>query len=80
VDLEDLANGLGLLGAGLAGASTEDELGVELPRGGDLPGLGDLGVGEGVVMLEVGAEAFGFEGGPDGELLERIRVSDSIVL
>lgn len=71
VDLEDLGDGLGLLGAGLAGATAEDELGIELPGGGDLPGLGDLGVDEGVVVLEVGTETLGLESGPDGELLLR---------
>ena len=71
VDLEDLTDGLGLLGAGLASAAAKDELGVELPGGGDLPGLGDLGVDQGVIVLEVGTETLGLESGPDGELLKR---------
>ena len=54
----------GLL-AGLAGRGTEDELGVEFPRSGDVPLLLDALVDQGAVVLEVGAETFGLEGGPD---------------
>lgn len=57
----------GLL-AWLAGLAAKDELSGELPRRRDGPLLLDLLVDEGVVVLEVGAQAFGFEGGPDCEL------------
>lgn len=67
-DLDLLLNGLELLGAGLAGAAADDELRAELPAGGDVPGLGDLGVDQGVVVLEVGAEALDLERAPDGVL------------
>lgn len=55
---------LGLLASGALGLA-EDELGLEGPGLGDLPLLADLLVDEGVVVLEVGAEAFLFEGSPD---------------
>ena len=49
--------------------TTEDELRLERPLQGDVPDLAGLLVGQGVVVLQVGAEAFGFEGGPGGELV-----------
>ena len=67
-DLVALLKSKVLLGASLASTATEDQLGVELPVGGDLPGLGNLVVNEGVVVLEVGAQALGLKGGPDGVL------------
>lgn len=67
-DLEGLREGQVVLGASLAGTAAEDELGRQLPVGGDFPLGGDALVDEGVVMLEVGAEALGLEGGPGGEL------------
>ena len=48
--------------------TTEDELRLERLQG-DVPDLAGLLVGQGVVVLQVGAEAFGFEGGPGGELV-----------
>lgn len=57
-----------VLGAGLAGAAAEDELGGQLPVGGDVPLGGDALVDEGVVVLQVGAEALSLEGGPGGVL------------
>ncbi|KUI71595.1 hypothetical protein VM1G_11752 [Cytospora mali] len=62
-----LDGGEGLL-ASLAGLAAEDELGAELPALGDVPLGDDLGVDQGVVVLEVGTETLGLEGGPDGEL------------
>lgn len=67
-DLEGLLERQVVLGAGLAGAAAEDELGGQLPVGGDLPLGGDALVDEGVVVLQVGAEALGLEGGPGGVL------------
>ena len=68
VGLEQLLNRLESLVTGLAGPATKDELGAELPVGGDLPLLGDLGINDGVVVLEVGTETLGLESNPDGEL------------
>jgi hypothetical protein len=48
-----------------ASGGTKDELGVELPVGGDVPGVLDLLVDQRAVVLQVGAEAFRGEGGPD---------------
>lgn len=42
----------------------EDELGLQAPVGGDVPGGSDLLVNQGVVMLQVGAEAFLFQSSP----------------
>lgn len=67
-DLVALLDGLEFLGTGLAAAATEDELGVELPVLGDAPLASDLGVDEGVVVLEVGANTLGVKGGPDDVL------------
>ena len=61
-----------LLGQLLPGAllkTTEDELRLQRPLQGDVPGLAGLLVGQRAVVLQVGAEAFGFEGGPGGELV-----------
>lgn len=71
-DLDTLLNRLVLLGVRVGGAAAKDELGVELPAGGDLPGVGDLLVDEGAVVLEVGAEALGLEGGPEEVLLDAV--------
>ena len=49
--------------------TTEDELRLQRPLQGDVPGLAGLLVGQRAVVLQVGAEAFGFEGGPGGELV-----------
>ena len=49
--------------------TTEDELRLERPLQGDVPNFAGLLVGQGVVVLQVGAEAFGFEGSPGGELV-----------
>lgn len=54
-DLDALLQGLELLGAGLASFATKDKLGIELPVGGQTPGLGNLLVDERVVVLQVGA-------------------------
>lgn len=68
-DLDAILEGSELLGASLAGLATEDELGVELPAGGELPGLGDLLVDQGAVVLEVGTKTLSLEGRPEDELL-----------
>lgn len=49
--------------------TTKDELRLERPLQGNVPDLAGLLIGKGVVVLQVGAEAFGFEGGPGGELV-----------
>jgi hypothetical protein len=54
----------GLL-TGLRVGSTEDQLGIQLPRSGDVPGLGDLLIDEGAVVLKVGTEALRLKGSPD---------------
>jgi hypothetical protein len=64
-DLDTFLNRFLRLLAGSSLGATEDELGNQMPFGGDVPVLGDGGVDEGVVVLEVCAEAEGFEAGPD---------------
>jgi hypothetical protein len=64
-DLDTLLNRLLRLLAGRSLGATEDELGNQTPFGGDVPLLGDGGIDEGVVVLQVCAEAEGFEAGPD---------------
>jgi hypothetical protein len=64
-DLDTLLNGLLRLLTGRSLGATEDELGNQAPFSGDVPLLGDGGVDEGVVVLQVCAEAEGFEAGPD---------------
>ena len=49
--------------------TTKDELRLERPLQGDVPDLAGLLVGQRAVVLQVGTEAFGFEGGPGGELV-----------
>lgn len=64
-----------VLGAGVGvGAAAEDELGAQLPLLGDVPLVLDLAVDDGVVVLQVGAEALGLEAGPQGELVHGGRV------
>lgn len=55
-----------------AGATAKDELSAEFPVEGDFPVLCGLGVDDGVVVLEVCAEAFCFEGDPEGELVHGV--------
>lgn len=64
-------DGLERLLASLARLSAKHQLGPELPRGRDLPLGLHLGVDNGIVVLEVGAEAFGLEGHPERELVHR---------
>jgi hypothetical protein len=49
--------------------ATEDKLRLERPFQRNVPDLAGLLVRERVVVLEVGAEAFGFESGPGGVLV-----------
>ena len=67
-----------ILGTGLAGAAADDELGVELPAGGDVPLGGDALVDEGVVVLERRAKALGLESGPDDVLEDALFATDRI--
>ena len=48
---------------------TKHKLRLQLPVGRDIPDLRGLLVRQRVVVLEVGAEAFGFESRPGGELV-----------
>lgn len=64
-DLETVLNGSESLLTGLRGRSTEDKLSVQLPRGRDVPGLGDLLIDQGAVVLEVSTEALGLKSNPD---------------
>jgi hypothetical protein len=54
--------------------SAEDELRLQLPVGRDVPDLSGLLIGQRVVVLEVSAQAFGFECCPGGELVHGARV------
>lgn len=75
VDPKPLAKSLlELLLARLASTSTKDQLGPELVLKRDLPVLSGLLVDDGVVMLEVGAEAFSLEGNPEGVLVHGVGV------
>jgi hypothetical protein len=49
--------------------AAEDELRLERPLQGDVPDLAGLLVRQRVVVLEVGAEALGFESSPGGVLV-----------
>ena len=49
--------------------TAEDELRLERPLERDVPGLAGLLVGQRAVVLQVGAEAFGFESCPGCELV-----------
>jgi hypothetical protein len=64
-DLDTLLNRLLRLLASSSLGATEDELRNQAPFSGDVPLLGDGGVDEGVVVLQVCAEAECFEAGPD---------------
>ena len=44
---------------------TKDELSLEIPLARNVEGLGQAGVDQGVVVLEVGAEAEGLKTSPD---------------
>lgn len=45
--------------------NTEDKLGIKLPGSRNAPGLGNLGINQRSVVLEVGTEALGLESKPD---------------
>lgn len=64
-NLEAVLNGSELLLAGLGGRSTEDQLGIQLPGGRDVPGLGDLLIDQRAVVLEVSTETLRLKGDPD---------------
>jgi hypothetical protein len=75
VDKQPLAlDLLELLLARLAGTATEDQLAAELPLKGDVPVISSLLVNEGVVVLQVGAEALSLESRPQGELVHGVGV------
>jgi hypothetical protein len=58
--------------AGAGGGRAEDQLGIEFPVLGHVPLLGDLGVDERVVVLQVAAQALGLERRPHGELVHGV--------
>ena len=70
MDKDPLLEGLELLGARLACAATNDQLSAELPLKRHLPVLLDLLVDNRVVVLQVGTEALGLEGDPEGVLVD----------
>lgn len=75
VNEEPLAKGLlELLLARLATAATEDQLGPELPLEGNAPVLSSLLVNDGVVVLQVSAEALSLERNPQRVLVHSVGV------
>lgn len=64
-DLDALLNRLESLFGCRRLNGAKDKLGLELPLGGDIKGLGQTGVDQRVVVLKVGTEAKGFQTGPD---------------
>lgn len=64
-DLEAVFKRLKGLLAGLRCRETEDQLSIQLPRGGQVPGLSNLLVNQGAVVLEVGTKALRLESEPD---------------
>lgn len=74
VNRNAFGEGLLVLGTSLASAAAEDELGAQGPLLGHLPLGLDLLVDDGVVVLQVGAEALGLETGPQRELVHGRRV------
>lgn len=69
-NLHPLLNRLLHLLASLNLGTTEDQLGDQPPFGRQVPLLRDGGVDERIVVLQVCAEAEGFEGCPDCTILE----------
>lgn len=65
MDKDAALEGLELLLRGVGGGRAKDQLALEAPGGGDVPGRRDLLVDQRVVVLQVGAEAFLFERGPN---------------
>jgi hypothetical protein len=75
VDKQPLAESLlELLLARLASAATKDKLRPELPLKRDAPVLSSLLVDDGVVVLQVGAEALSLERNPEGVLVHGVGV------
>jgi hypothetical protein len=65
---------LELLLAGLTSTATKDQLTPQLPAKGDVPVLGSLLVDDGVIMLQIGAEALGLKGNPQRILMHGVGV------
>lgn len=75
VDEQPLAESLlELLLARLTSATTKDKLAPELPLERDAPVLSSLLVNDGVVVLQVGAEALRLEGNPQSVLVHGVGV------
>lgn len=64
VNKETLFNRLEGLVARTASRSADDQLGLQAPVGRDIPLAGDLVVDQGVVVLQVGTQAFLLQSGP----------------
>lgn len=63
--LEAVRDGRKLLLTGLTSRGAEHQLSIQLPRSREVPLLLDALVNERAVVLQVGAEAFALQGGPD---------------
>jgi hypothetical protein len=75
VDKQPLAESLlELLLARLASAATKDKLRPELPLERDVPVISSLLVDDGVVVLQVGAEALGLKRNPERVLVHGVGV------
>ena len=67
-NLESVTQLVELLLPRLTSWGTEDHLCIELPGLGDVPGLLDVGIDQGIIVLEVGTESLCLQGGP-GDVL-----------
>jgi len=65
---------LELLLARLTSTATKDQLGPQLPLLGDVPVVGSLLIDDGVIVLEVSAEALSLERDPQSVLVHRVGV------
>lgn len=64
MDKDALVNGLECFLAGLTNGFTKDELSLETPLEIDVEGGSNLLVDQRIIMLQVGTESLGFQGGP----------------
>ena len=65
----NILNRLKLLLTRFPSLTPKDQLGTKLPVKRNIPSLLDLAINNRIVVLEVCAKAFGFEGDPEGELM-----------
>ena len=78
-DLHALIDGLEALLTGRCANTTEDELSVKLPAGGQLPLARNALVDQRVVVLKVGTEALELEGSPGKVLLDGVALGSPTV-